>query len=100
MAENDHLLQVAICAAYRHQIKSDVATPNGKIYSYSSGQFAYNIKPLVEASYNSMRIKALAANYDSAMKASDKYGKSVVDAFYTLPESNADDNEGKATQPA
>jgi hypothetical protein len=34
------------------------------------------------------------------MKASDKYGKSVVDAFYTLPESNADDNEGKATQPA
>lgn len=99
MEENDHLLQIAIHSAYRHQIKNDAAADNGTIKSVSNTNFTYNVSPLVGATYTKMRINALEANYAAAMKASNTYGKSFAEAF-AIPEPAAADNDGKATQPA
>ncbi len=99
MAENDHLLQVAIHKSYRHQIENDDATNNGTIATVSKTNFTYNVSPLVGATYTKMRINALEANYAAAMKASNTYGKSFAEAF-TMPESDTANHDGKQKQTA
>lgn len=88
--ENEDLLYKAISNSYRQAIKADAKDASGKIITISKQQYEWNVKPLVDAHYNSNRVHAMSASYDAAAKASSKYGKSFLDAFATIPESNGE----------
>jgi hypothetical protein len=98
--ENEDLLYKAISNSYRQAIKADAKDASGKIITISKQQYEWNAKPLIKAHYDLNRVHTMSASYEAAAKASNKYGKSFAEAFVSMPESNADDNEGKATQPA